>query len=121
MNRGLALALAGGRVAFGLGVLVAPRLASVWVQDEAAHPRAQVVIRGLGARDAALGALMIRAVLGGGDVRSVAAASAAADLTDLVATLLAGDVLSREARIGNGLVAAGAAVGGAALAVTWDE
>jgi hypothetical protein len=51
----------------------------------------------------------------------VAAASAAADLTDLVATLLAGDVLSREARIGNGLVAAGAAVGGAALVVTWDE
>jgi hypothetical protein len=89
----LARGLAASRVVFGAALVAAPRAtASVWVGPRrAARPETAVLGRGLGARDAALGAATL-AALGGDDPRAARAALAAcllSDGTDCLATFAA--------------------------------
>lgn len=80
--------LAAGRVLTGATLLAAPDLAAgPWVGGDARTPGARVIVRAMGARDAALGAGTLAA---GGDraqLRRWLLASAACDAADFVATL----------------------------------
>jgi hypothetical protein len=95
--RALATGLALNRCAFGLGYLAAPaRAGRGWIDRDAERPPTQVMIRGLGARDLALGLGSLRALLDeDGSPRPWFAAHALADAADLVATLAAGPTLPR--------------------------
>jgi hypothetical protein len=89
----LARALGASRVAFGAGIIVAPRLtAAVWIGPQrAARPEATVLGRALGARDAALGAATLSAFTSKDPslIRAAMAACVLSDGTDLLATLAA--------------------------------
>jgi hypothetical protein len=106
------LAFALGRIAFGVGLIVAPdRVASGWLPDDAARPGTQVAVRGLGARDVALAA----GVAVAGDKRPWLIACLACDLADIAGTLAAGEALPPRARWGTVALAGSAAVAGAVL------
>jgi hypothetical protein len=115
LARSGALVIAGGRVVAGLAMSFAPRLvAGQWIGRDARRAGPQLLIRTTGGRDLALGAGALGALATGRGARPWIAAQAAADLTDLVATALAGDDLpaaGRRAVIG---LAGGAAVLGLA-------
>src|ERR671923_1659159 len=91
--RGLAL----NRIVFGLNFVVRPAaVGTTWVGTAAARRApTQVLARGLGARDIALGAGALAALQRGDDdaARKWMAAHALADGTDLAATLAASDRL----------------------------
>ena len=84
--RTLARAIAAGRVGFGLALLAIPeRAAGPWLgPDDAARPGTGVALRGLGARDLALGMGTLTAA--DGALPAWVAASVLGDLGDLVAT-----------------------------------
>jgi hypothetical protein len=83
-----------GRVVLGAALLVTPRLGTgMWVGRHARSPAAQVLARGLGARDIGLGAATLAALAGDGPLRPLLAAALVADATDLAATILARDSL----------------------------
>jgi hypothetical protein len=89
----LARALGAGRIAFGAGIVITPRLtAAVWIGPRrAARPEAAVLGRALGARDAALGAATLSAFASKDPnlIRAAMAACVLSDGTDLLATLAA--------------------------------
>ena len=116
-TRWTAVAFAVGRLAFGAALVAAPgRTASGWLGDDSARPGTKVAVRGLGARDLALSAGVLAAAPGG-DLRPWLAACVGCDLSDIAATLAAGDALPERARIGTvALAGAAAAAGGALLA-----
>ena len=90
--RAPAIALAAGRVAFGAGLALAPaRFAGVWLGPRARDPRTQVICRGFGVRDLALGAGGLLSLQRDdfGRPRWWFAAQAASDAADLLATLAA--------------------------------
>jgi hypothetical protein len=95
MIKALAAALAVNRIAFGIGYLVAPeRTGRGWIAGAAKDRRTQVFVRALGARDLALGAGALRAlVAANGSARAWFGAHAVADAIDLAATLAARDSL----------------------------
>jgi hypothetical protein len=113
--RSLATTLALNRAAFGAAYLVAPATAGHgWIGRVADRPGAQVMIRGLGARDLALGVGALWALAAGNRApRPWFAAHAVADGTDLVATLAA----RRGLRLRNLLFASGMAGASAAIAI----
>ncbi len=108
--------IAAGRVGFGVGLVLVPaRLAGPWLGGDAGAAGTQVAVRGLGARDVALGAGAL--VVPESELRPWVAAAIVADLTDLVVTVAAGDALPRAGRVLVGAVAsAGVAFGATALA-----
>jgi hypothetical protein len=111
-----AIGFALGRVAFGVGLLAAPqRVASGWLEQDAARAPTQVAIRGLGARDIALAGGLARAAHRGDDLRPWLIGCAACDLSDIAATLAAGDSLGSRARWGTVALAGAAAAFGIAL------
>ncbi len=80
--------LAAGRVLIGATLLAAPDFAAgPWVGDHARTSGARVVVRALGARDAALGAGTLAAVGDRTQLRRWLIASTACDAADFVATL----------------------------------
>lgn len=89
----LARGLAINRVTFGSGLLLTPHLhGRTWIGRRAARDeRTQVMARGLGVRDAALGggALLALSGRGGGDPRLWFVLQGAADAADLAATVKA--------------------------------
>jgi hypothetical protein len=94
--RDAARSLSIGRLAIGIGLILAPRLSTaMWLGLHAMSPAAKILTRALGARDAGLGAAVLAQLDGGGDTRPLLIAGIAADSTDLVATLLARDHLPR--------------------------
>jgi hypothetical protein len=108
----LARGIAIGRLGFGLGLLVAPRrLSEPWLGADAALPATAVALRGLAARDLALGAGTLASRPE--HLRLWVVASMIGDLADLTATLAAGDHLPRNGRIGVGALAAAAVALGA--------
>jgi hypothetical protein len=113
----LARALAASRVAFGAGIVAAPRLtAAVWVGPRrAARPEATVLGRALGARDTALGAATLGAFASKDTtlIRAALVACAACDATDLMATAAA----RRELPSGPAWFSALAAGGSTAIAL----
>jgi hypothetical protein len=116
--RSIAISHGRTRIGFGAGLVLAPGLVGrTWVVgDEAQRPAAKLLARALGVRDLALGLGIVIALDRGAPVRGWLEAAALSDAVDLVATLLAG----RAARRGVALVAAGSAVGCAALARALD-
>ena len=113
---GLARAIAAGRVGFGIALLAAPeRFAGPWLGRDARRAGTVVAVRGLGARDLALGAGALAAPPEA--LRSWAAAGVIGDLTDLLATVTAGDGVPASGRVLVGGLATGAvALGAVALA-----
>lgn len=97
----MAIGMAAGRVAFGLSMALAPRFTAVtWVGREGRTTGTQVLTRATGGRDAALGIGAMVALLRHDDARPWIGAQVAADLTDFVATAVAGDDLPPSGRRG---------------------
>ena len=87
--RVLARQVAVGRIALGAGLAVAPALAARgWIGDASSAPGTQALARGFGVRDVAIGAGALAALGSEGNVRDWMLAGAAADVADLVGTLL---------------------------------
>jgi hypothetical protein len=116
--RTAARVLAAGRLALGLGLLVAPsRFARPWFGAEAAAaPSTRVLSRALGVRDVILGAITLHTVdhpeVGPRWLRMCAAA----DAVDYLATVGARRSLPTAGWVGVGALAKSAAVAGVVLA-----
>ena len=122
MRRG-ALAVAAGRVALGLTALAWPAVpARPWVGASADDLAARVFGRALGARDLALGlgalAALARSGAEPGPAASWVAAGALSDALDVAASLASWDDLPRLTRWLVAASAGGAALTGAAAALT---
>ena len=82
--------LAVGRVVLGTTLLVAPGAAGGrWLGPVSSDRAAKVAVRGLAARDLAIGAGTLQALSSGTPVRGWALAGGLGDLADAAATLLA--------------------------------
>jgi hypothetical protein len=104
--------VAAGRIGFGLALVAAPeRVTGPWLGKDAGRVGTQVVTRGLGARDLALGVGGLIAPTA--QLRPWVAAAIAADAADLVGTLAAGDALPVTGRVLVGVVASAGVVLGA--------
>jgi hypothetical protein len=114
--REAARALHTGRIAFGIGLVLAPRLvAGSWVGADNVPGGATVLARALGARDALMGALALHTL----DNEQVAprylASMAAVDAVDAAAALVAMRHLPRGRGVLGVMVAGGSAAMGVAL------
>jgi hypothetical protein len=109
MNAALTARLvAAGRIGFGVSLIIWPeRLAARWLGGDAGRAGTQVVVRGLGARDLALGAGALAAPDAG--LPTWVAGGILADTADLAATVAAGDSLPLVGRVLVGAVASGGA------------
>jgi len=92
--RSITRLLALGRLALGAGLVAAPgRVAGGWVGAVADKHEGQVLVVGLGARDAALGLGALRALSAGHGAPDWIRAGMIADAADLVAAVRARDSL----------------------------
>jgi hypothetical protein len=82
-----ARALAAGRAVVGVSLCVAPDLAAQWAGEDARTPGARLIIRALGARDAALALGTLASAHEPTELRRWLIASSACDVADFVATL----------------------------------
>jgi hypothetical protein len=118
--KGLAVALALNRTAFGLNYLLRPGQArQTWIGRAAAKPGTQVIVRSQGARDIALGAGALRAAVRGAppELRAWMAGHALSDGADLVATWAArGRLPRRRARLAMAIAGVSTLVGAASAA-----
>lgn len=106
------LAIAGCRLAIGIGVLAAPRPALKALGLSDPSPQALALARVAGSRDLALGALTVATRDDRQRLRSVGLAAAGVDCADALTFALASRLP------GFGLVGAGNALAGAAAALT---
>ncbi len=119
--RTITTAFAAGRSLLGLGLLVVPqRAARGWVGDEIDRPAAQVLCRGLGARDMSLGLGTLLALRDGSRTRRWLEAAILADSVDVAATLAAGGRIPPRGRLGTVALAGGSALLGAWLSRQLD-
>lgn len=120
--RTVAAALALGRVALGAALIVAPeRIARSWIGPAGTERSVEVMARAVGIRDVAIGVGGAAALLSkSGSARDWMLAAAAADTGDLVATLLARDVVPANGVAAVGVLAGGSAVVCAATAAAID-
>ena len=108
--------LAAGRVLIGAALFAAPDLvAAPWVGDDARTAGARVVVRSLGARDAALGLGTLAAAGDAAQLRRWLIASSASDAADFVATLAGPRSPARTAVLA---LAAAATLSGIAMAAS---
>lgn len=116
--RAAALAISIGRLALGAGLLVVPeRIARGWIGPAATERSVEVLARSVGVRDVVIGAGGAAALVGGhSSTAGWLLAAAGADLGDIVATLLARDVLPANGVAGTAALAGGSAVVCAAAA-----
>ena len=99
----------------GASLIVRPEIGTGrWVGGDGSRPGGQVLARGLGARDAALGAGTLAALRGGGPTLPWVLGGLLADATDLLATHAARDRLPRGAAAMIYVLAGGALVAGLA-------
>lgn len=120
--RMLARLLAIGRVLIGVALVAAPGPAGRrWIGPDADRAGTEVILRGLGGRDVALGLGALAALEAGTPVRRWLEAGVLADLGDAAAMSVVGDDLPASTRLGTFGVAAGAAVLGVWLARTLDD
>ncbi len=116
--RKLTVAFAAARGVYALALLAAPgRIGTSWLGPGAGAPAVHVAIRGLAARDAALVAGTIDAAVRGRPLLPWLLGTVGGDLTDLTATLVAGDAVPRRSRRGTVALAGGSALAAAALAI----
>jgi hypothetical protein len=110
------------RIAYGVALIAAPtRLALRWLGPDAERAPVKVALRGLGAREAILDAGALLALSRGSSVRPWLAASAAGDLTDVVATAAARHQLPSGSAPATLAVGGGAALVSLAVAVAVDS
>lgn len=95
----LAKSVAGGRLAFGVGMMVAPSaVMSGWIgKAESRRPAMDLVTRAFGAREVLLGFLGLHVADRRGVGKRTIGAMALLDLTDLTATIAHRDSLPRTA------------------------
>ena len=118
--RDIARAIAVGRLGFGAVMLLKPdAVAQRWIGPLGRRSGPRALAAAVGARDLALGAGVLAALRGGG-ARPWVAASAAADLGDLAATLRERRALPAAAVAGVALLAGGSAAAGAWLSAQDD-
>jgi len=115
----LGAGLAVNRCAFGLGYLLAPeRTGRGWIDMAAKRPGAQVMIRGLGVRDLALGLGALGALASDtASSRPWFVAHALADTADLIATLAARHALPARRVVFASVMAGGSAAIATAAAI----
>lgn len=116
--RTLIAGLALGRLAIGAALAAKPEGAfgAGWVGERTARkPAPTLLLRAVGARDAAVALGTLATLRVGGPLRPWLLAATLADVTDLLATFAAGDAVPVQGRVGVGVLAAGAA--GAQLAL----
>jgi hypothetical protein len=120
--RDLAIALARGRIAIGLGFLLLPGITGrMWVGRDANRAGPKVFVRAMGARDVAMGLGIVIAFDRGTPVRGWLEAATLADLADFAATLIARDHIP-SAAVPQALAMAGSSAAlGAWLARTVDN
>src|SRR5450631_2478696 len=113
MNAALTARLVGaGRIGFGVALILTPgRVTAPWLGRDAGRGGTQVLSRGLGARDVALGVGAL--AVSEPQLRPWVAAAIVADTADLIATVAAGDALPLASRILVGAIASGGAILGA--------
>lgn len=118
----IARLLAGTRIVIGAALVAAPRTSGRrWLGPDADRPATEVVIRGLGGRDLALGLGALAALEAGTPVRRWLEAGVIADLSDATAMGVAGDEVPAASRMGTLAVALGAAAIGVWLSRTLEE
>jgi hypothetical protein len=98
----LAALISLGRLVFGVAFIAKPRLMEgAWIGKQARLPGAQLLARGVGARDLALGLGGLQAVSrDDGSARPWLAAAGICDAVDFGATWAAGRGIPRQARTG---------------------
>jgi hypothetical protein len=119
MNPRLAARVLGaGRAALGAAILVAPEaVTSHWLGEaNASHPAVRYLSRSLGARDLALGVLVLSTVDDARFGPQLQAACAMADSVDALATLAAREHIPKLGAIGTVTIAGAAALAGVYLA-----
>jgi hypothetical protein len=111
--RDAAIALARGRIAFGVAALAAPGLAGrlMFGRDGSRHAT-RLLARMLGGRDLALGLGVVIALDRGAPVRGWLEAGALADGVDLAGCLVVRDEIPRPTFVGIAPLAAAAALAG---------
>jgi hypothetical protein len=121
MSRAIAAFIAAGRALLGVGLLAAPGpVARRWLGAEADRPAVVELLRGIGARDLALGAGALVNLRDGGSAVPWVAAGAVADAADAVAAIAVGDAIPGGGRWGTVALAGVSAAAGVALALTLD-
>jgi hypothetical protein len=111
-----------GRVAIGLGAVIAPRrFGRFWTGEPDTGTTSAIAMRGLGARDVALGLGTLFALEGDGPVRGWLEAQALADASDAASTLLAFRKLPRLRALALLATAGGACYVNVALAGSIDD
>ncbi len=111
--RKAAVALAAGRVALGAAIFAAPGLVGRdWLGSAAEEPGTKIAMRGLGARDAAIGVGLLAALDDPERARNWVEAGIIADAADFVATALGRGAGSRTAATAVLAIAGSAAVAG---------
>jgi hypothetical protein len=117
----LARGLAWARIGIGVMCFLAPALSiKLWVGERVEEPVSKMGIRGLGARDAAIGLGMLHALDGGGSPRKWLEASAMADAADAIGTLGSWRDLSKPRALFLLVTEVGAALLGVRLADALD-
>lgn len=113
------MVLAAGRVLLGVALLASPSLAATrWLGPAVGSGGPAVAVRALGIRDAAIGGGLIASALIGDPILIWLLAGVASDLVDMVATGLAGDDITRTARLGTVGLAGGSSIVGLVLALS---
>lgn len=120
-TRELALINGRGRIAVGAALVAVPQTARLWIGGDAIDQPMTILVRALGARDAALGLGVVIALDRGAPVRGWLEACALADLVDLAATALAASSIPSRLARGAMAVAGGSALMCAVLSRTLDN
>ncbi len=108
--------LAAGRLALGAAVLLAPeQVTSRWLGEHASHPAVRYLARSLGARDVALGILVLQTLDDPELGPRAQAACAVVDSVDALATVAARSDLPAGGMIATVAVAGAAAAAGFAF------
>ena len=117
-----ATAVLGLRVSYGLALIAAPRrLALRWLGPAAEDAPLQVALRALGAREAILHAGALLALSRDAPLRPWLAASAAGDMTDVIATAAGRRRLPHGAAPATLAIGGGSALISAALAIALER
>ena len=122
IDRAIAYGHAIARVAIGAGIATAPRrwLGRDWFGEHANDPATRIAMRGMGARELALGAMILRDLLRGGSARELFALCAAAELVDIGGSLAGPSSFRRSPAIRVSGLALSAVLSGAYLASRGD-
>lgn len=120
-SRQATLAVLALRVLYGIALLAAPaRTTRSWLGSAGAMGAASVPVRALGAREVAIHAGGIAAVLRGAPVKPWLAASIGGDMADIASTWASARSVPDGSPVKTSVVAGGSAALTAAVAVTLD-